>query len=319
MDIETTCSKCGAALKLRAAVVGRTIQCPRCGAKTEVARRAKPALSATAASPDQTSALPPVEADVVDEPAESPAPSAPPQPDADAEQLRGLQDQVRRMEADLEVARLRTEESDRARQQALDSRSLDLQAAQQEAVQHQATELQTAKQCIAELQARLAAEYQKRISSSAGRSAAEIEREVLQAGGGAMPVVEDEVADPDALIADIKRSSFGRDLRSSVLIHAVLIAITSVGLLIAWVRGAPPPTSEPDKSGQPAATNAVPASRGAASDSTNPAAARPAVAPAARSASAEGSGTSSLEQAVQSLPSKSELPKESSVSLDGDL
>lgn len=322
MDIETTCSKCGAALKLRATVAGRTIQCPRCGRKTEVARggpvaAAAPASAAeTRPAPAGPAPLPPVDADVVDEAPDAPASvRAESSPQSDGVPLQELQDRIRRMEAELDVARLRAEEAERARQQALESRSIDRKAVRQEAVQHQESELQAAKQCIAELQARLSAEYQKRISSPAGRSASEIEREVLQEGGAPVATpVEDEVADPDALIAEIKRSSFGRDLRSSVVIHAILIAVTSVGLLIAWLRGAPPATPASDTTGQPVATNAAAAVMGGGAASNAPAS-RPAERPSSR----EGTGTSSLERAVEALPEKGELPRESSVSLDGDL
>ena len=126
------------------------------------------------------------------------------------------------------------------------------------------------------------------------------------------------MAAADALIADIKASGIGRYVRLSVVIHAAVIILTSIFFIISLVRGRPaaPPAQPASQPPQAAASSPAPASKPEKPVEEAP---KPApAAPAARSDAVRREAKTDLEKKVESLPSREELPKDTSVTLDLD-
>jgi|GEM_PF-2653105 len=352
-DIRFACEVCGAVLKVKAALAGKILQCPKCAKRTKVvpldeSAAQSPPVSAPAPRPQAavtaesrlrqtagvspqppSSATPepaphePAEAPVSPLPSPAPAIGEPSCLHEDAAKgqesavSRELEEKLKELEAQLEVARLRAERAEQEKQAALASLSEDRRRLQEEAAAHFRAELEAAKKTISQLHAQIEDEKRRRVESlKQERTATEIERDLL--GSGQYALTESEIAAADALIADIKASGIGRYVRLSVVIHAAVIILTSIFFIISLVRGRPaaPPAQPASQPPQAAAPSPAPASKPEKPVEEAP---KPApAAPAARSDAARREAKTDLEKKVESLPSREELPKDTSVTLDLD-
>ena len=265
------------------------------------------------------------------QPAFTPAPPAqPPSPAPVIEYVQdpALSERLRKLEMELEVARLKTEQAELARQQILAAKTADRTALEKKAEDHFKTELEAAKKTIAEQDDKLAAEYRRRVEAEAlaknKRGATEIERDLLKTGA---TVTDDEdTIDPDAIMAEIKYSTLGKDLRTSLLIHTLIMGLTSIGYIVTLIRGPQEPPPPPEK---PAVT--APAGKKAATTETKQEPAKGKPAPAAvetekpkapvagEAGTAETKGKTVIEKKIEELPAKGEAaPKDTSVTLNLD-
>lgn len=242
------------------------------------------------------------------------------------ERVEAMTRQMRDMELRLDVARLKTEKVTQEKQELAAQKATDRLRLQEELSVHFQAEIEAARKTITRLEEKVREATQQRLSSGAaagGRTAAQIEKELLENPDDAL--TESETAVPDAVMADISKSRFSRYVRTSILIHAVLLGVTSVGMIKAYfVKEAPPVEAGG------AVTNAVPASAVSPSAvsgapipaavvlpspavpvppvSTPPAAS---VAPAAALAPAGGSAPSrkgAEENKIEALPAPGEKP-----------
>jgi len=326
MNIEFSCAKCGANLKVRAAFGGHSVQCPKCGKKTDV-----PKAGENMAQSAGQVAVPSTNHAVADAGLKTEEPSLPiPDMSMYDKQISTMAKKIREMEAQLEVAKLRAEQSEKARQEALKEKKTEREQIECEISGHYQAEIEAARASVAELKARLSQEYRKRIELQAeegNRTCAEIERDLLASG---VPEIDGEnIVDPDALISEITTLPFGKYLRIAVALHVCFILLTSIGYFFRLAKAKP----EEDESAE-----ATPA--GAVSDSAKTNKSKITEKPEDQAPEAEqglsketGKDTkkeptagpdrkekTKIEQSIESLPKEGETPpSNTSVSLDKDL
>lgn len=366
MDIRFACQVCGAVLKVKAALSGKILQCPRCGKRTTVVPIDEASSQSPSAAPTTQTAVPspaplpqpppppapvrpaptppappqpqrPEAAPQIQQPAgvsgvRPPAPEAPAIAEAAVSQeaapktpkavdLSEIEEKLRRLEAELDVATLRAEKAEQEKEAALARLADDRERLREETAAHYRAELEAAKKTISQLQAQIEEEKRRRVESlKSGRSAAEIERDLLKSGQYAL--TESEMAAADALIADIKTSGMGRHVRLSVMIHAVVIILTSIFFIVSLVRGrsaspapATAPAASPQQSAPAPAASAPAKTENKVEHGTEKA---PTPVSATKPETGRREPKTELEKKVESLPSREELPKDTSVTLDLD-
>lgn len=278
--VSFSCANCASSLKVLKSFSGKLIQCPKCTKKTPVpdlaakseSAPAEPAVPAPAAEtpkpvseetapaaasvpkidiPDAPPAVakPPAAKPVAPTPKpEAAAPSRPsedlrPLLDGQEKKLEAMMRQMKDMELRLDVARLRAEKAEQEKQSLAVRKEQDRAKLQDELSAHFKAEIEAARRTIGRLEENVRDATRQRIvkaSSIDGRTAAQIEKELLENPDDAL--TEAETAVPDAVMADIRQSRFSRYVRASLLIHAVLLAVTSVGVITAYFW--PPPEGE---------------------------------------------------------------------------
>lgn len=359
------CSHCGAVLKIKSTLRNSILNCPKCGKKTSAstippAPATKSATVPPAAPPFTRPVAPPrnstvgaedsfelVTEDEAPAPASAtspPSPSAPQpaplqpapasaphvQPPSPAPVIEYVQDpamieRLRKLEMELEVARLKMEQAELARRQTLEAKAADRTSIEKMAADHFKSELEAAKKTIAEQDNKLSAEYRRRVEAEAlaksKRGATEIERDLLKTGA---PVAGDEDAiDPDVIMAEIKYSTLGKDLRTSFLIHALVMGLTSIGYIGALIRGpqeAPPPPEKP-AAVAPAGkkTPATESKHAPDQNKTKPVESEKTKAPDGATGKVDNGNKTVYEKKIEELPAKGEAPpKDTSVTLNLD-
>jgi hypothetical protein len=173
-----------------------------------------------------------------------PAPDLQPQLRAQEQKLEVLMRQMRDMELRLEVERLKAEKAEKEKQALAARKADERQHLQEELSVHFKAEMDAARQTINRLEDKVRSATAQRLASppAGTRSAAQIEKELLENPDEAM--TEAETAVPDAVMAEIRDSRFGRYVRTSILVHAILMAATSVGTIKGYFVTPPPPAEE---------------------------------------------------------------------------
>jgi DNA-directed RNA polymerase subunit RPC12/RpoP len=329
--ISFPCGNCGAGLKLVKSLAGKMILCPKCAKKTLVPGGAPPPAPAAPESP--ASAPEPSPASVAAAPSDTPPASSPatppPKPPArppvtlpqtddslqprlreqDAK-LEVLTRQMQDMELRLEVARLKTEKAEQEKNALLTQKATDKLRLQEELSTHFQAELEAARKTITGLEGRVREATERRLASpaaSGGRTAAQIEKELLENPDDAL--TEAETAVPDAVMAAITQSRFSRYIRTSIVIHAIIMGLTSVGTIKGYFIKEPVPAEAGDS-----ATNAVPI-KAVSPSAVDTAAVKPAAAePAAAAVPPGGAEPATLppksteEKKMEALPAPGEKP-----------
>jgi DNA-directed RNA polymerase subunit RPC12/RpoP len=188
------------------------------------------------------------------------------------QKIEALTRQMRDLELRLDVERLKAEKAEQEKQ-ALAGRKADERLRLQEELSvHFKAEVEAARQTITRLEDKVREATEQRLATPApgARSAAQIEKELLQNPDETM--MEAETAVPDAVMAQIRDSRFGRYLRTAIVIHAVLLGVTSIGLIRGYFVKPPPEGADG------AGTNTVTAVSAPASEAAPAAPAAPAAA-----------------------------------------
>ncbi len=266
--IAFACEKCAASLKVLKSLAGKTIQCPKCSKKTAVPGGARPPAAPgknAAPPPPAVSSKPPLPAVPPPPPPKTPSfagavPAAAPD-EALAARVRDLEQKLehqtrdlRTMEQRLDVARLRMERAEQEKQELAARKSDDRGRLEAELSAHFQAELEAARKTIARMEEKVQQATVDRLqrTKETGRTAVEIEKALLENPDDAL--TESETLVPDAVLSDIRESRFGRYIRLAIVIHAVVLGLTS----IVYIRNRISPPPPPDEAGG-ASTNAVPA------------------------------------------------------------
>jgi DNA-directed RNA polymerase subunit RPC12/RpoP len=264
--VSFSCANCASSLKVLKSFAGKAIQCPKCTKKTLVpdpGAKPGPAPAESDAPAAPVAASKPADAPVPKtiipeapkpEPIAAVKPPAPkpaaPAPKADAvsaarptedlqprlneqgQKLEALMRQMKDMELRLDVARLKAEKAEAEKQALAAQKEKDRAKIQDELSVHFKAEIEAARRTIVRLEEKVQDATQQRLvkaSALDGRTAAQIEKELLENPDDAL--TESETAVPDAVMADIRESRFGRYVRASLMIHVVILAVTSLGLI----------------------------------------------------------------------------------------
>lgn len=208
-----------------------------------------PAAPAPAASaPAPVSAAPaPVAAPA---PALAPAPAPAPAVDLtprlhDQEQkIEQLMRQMREMDLRLDIERLKAEKAMQEKQALASLKATERLHLQEELSVHFKAEMVAAQQTISRLEEKIRTATEQRLETPppGTRTAAQIEKELLENPDETM--MESETAVPDAVMAQIRDSPFGRYVRTAVLIHVVLLVVTSIGMIRGYFVKPPPAEGE---------------------------------------------------------------------------
>lgn len=298
------CERCGAGLKVRKMLAGRTIQCPKCGRKTAV-----PGPDTTPETPGTVESS---ETPGTAESPDSPVAVTPVTVDAAAHDRRNalLLQQVQILESQLadaaQTARAAQQESAGLRE-ALNGCKESVSATSHDAVDGRlASELEATRRRM-EAQEQRIGTLQEQLSQA----------QAAIASGSALPpsaVTFDDHAEAESLLAGMRSVSFPKILRTAVLIHAVIVLGTSIGYFYnMWRNRQPEPVqTEAEATAEPA-VDALPAGNADASIEPPPSAAPaspavPAVAPSRPK--------SEIERRIESLPEPGERPTASSVDLN---
>jgi len=318
--IAFNCEKCGAGLKVKDGVAGHTVLCPKCGKKTQVPRGSDAEDGAPAGVRAEGPAAEPGPA-APTRPAEQPTPKPPVEPASAASALRDDAEAQRR-EAEVrdltERVRSMQEERDAARDAAREAAAKADAAKSAAGEAGRARETEIEKTAVGRYEADLAAkeqriaELEKQLSERPMRAPAVVPvplpRRAPRAGVAASGA--SEAVNPDALIADISKSCFGKHLRTAILIHVVIIVLTSVAYLMRVVtrKDADAEVPAPVETAAAVAPVEMPAveETGEVAETES----KPQAPPREKT---------DLEKNIESVPEAGALPGETSISLDDDL
>ncbi len=329
--VEFECERCGAMLKVRPMLAGKSVQCAKCRRKTAVP--AVDDVTPSAASPVQappqpsspiqtsvpmTEATPPPPPEPTAAPEPPPPVTASPHPTPVSPPLaqasvttEAQQQQLAALNTEIKMLREKVAKADRASETAreeldrMQAQTHELKAAAAAAASNTSTaaELSAVQNRVKELEARLATSQEQ----------LRLAREAI-AKGAALPseaVSFDENYEAEALLADLKAVPFGKILRTAVIIHVVIILGTSLGYLYRRYQMSKPAPTDPSITAEqvvPQIATPQPA------QDVSPFENEPEVTPAPAPPPQETRPLSDIERRIQELPRPGEQP-ESDVSL----
>jgi hypothetical protein len=213
------------------------------------------------------------------------------------QKIEQLMRQMKEMDLRLDIERLKAEKAIQDKQALASLKATERLQLQEELSAHFKAEMVAAQQTISRLEEKIRTATEQRLETPppGTRSAAQIEKELLENPDETM--MESETAVPDAVMAQIRDSPFGRYVRTSVLIHAVILAVTSIGMIRGYFVKPPPaegegavtnvvtavssPVANAEAQAAPAVAASVPPAPAAAEAKPVAAEAKPAAKPAA--------------------------------------